>query len=105
MLRAGLSQSEVARKIGAHRQSVSRWGRELEESGLRGLRKTKRTGPAAQAQCGPATLVRNDSLVVQNGFEPPVPVISGASGRFLPVSVSPSAPIRAAEPDRKTTGF
>ena len=43
LLRAGLS-SEVARKVGAHRQSVSRWARELEESGLRGLRKAKRTG-------------------------------------------------------------
>jgi hypothetical protein len=26
-------------------------------------------------------------LVEQDGFEPPVPVVSGASGRFLPVSV------------------
>jgi transposase len=44
LLRAGLSQAEVARKIGAHRQSVSRWARELEASGLRGLRKAERTG-------------------------------------------------------------
>jgi transposase len=44
LLRAGLSQAEVARKLGAHRQSVSRWARELEESGLRGLRKAERTG-------------------------------------------------------------
>ena len=44
LLRAGLSQSEVARKVGVHRQSVSRWARELEESGRRGLRKAKRIG-------------------------------------------------------------
>jgi len=44
LLRAGLSQSEVARKVGAHRQSVSRWARELEHSGVRGLRKAERTG-------------------------------------------------------------
>jgi transposase len=44
LLRAGLSQSEVARAVGVHRQSVSRWARELEQSGVRGLRKAKRTG-------------------------------------------------------------
>jgi len=43
-LRAGLSQAEVARKVRVHRQSVSRWARELEESGLRGLRRAERTG-------------------------------------------------------------
>ncbi len=44
LLRAGLRQSEVARKVGAHRQSVSRWAHELEHSGVRGLRKAERTG-------------------------------------------------------------
>ena len=44
LLRAGLSQSEVARAVGVHRQSVSRWARELEQSGVRGLRKAKHTG-------------------------------------------------------------
>src|SRR5579885_2621384 len=43
LLRAGLSQAEVARKVGVHRQSVSRWARELAGSGLRGLRKAERT--------------------------------------------------------------
>ena len=38
LLRAGLSQSEVARKVGVHRQSVSRWARELDISGVHGLR-------------------------------------------------------------------
>src|SRR6266436_7749456 len=44
LLREGLSQSEVARAVGVHRQSVSRWARELTESGVRGLRKAKRIG-------------------------------------------------------------
>jgi transposase len=44
LLRQGLSQSQVARELGVHRQSVSRWARELEQSGVRGLRKAKRTG-------------------------------------------------------------
>jgi transposase len=44
LLRAGLSQAEVARKVGVHRQSVSRWARELEAAGVRGLRKAERTG-------------------------------------------------------------
>ena len=44
LLRAGLSQSEVARRVGVHRQSVSRWARELAEAGVRGLRKAGRTG-------------------------------------------------------------
>jgi len=44
MLRQGLGQSEVARAVGVHRQSVSRWARELGESGMRGLRKAGRSG-------------------------------------------------------------
>src|SRR6202035_1835125 len=48
LLRQGLSQSEVARELGVHRQSVSRWARELGESGVRGLRKAERTGRPAK---------------------------------------------------------
>jgi len=44
LLRTGVSQSEVARRVGVHRQSVSRWGRELKESGFRGLKKAGRAG-------------------------------------------------------------
>jgi transposase len=44
LLRQGLSQSQVARQVGVHRQSVSRWARELEQSGVRGLRQAKRSG-------------------------------------------------------------
>jgi transposase len=48
LLRAGLSQSQVARAVGVHRQAVSRWARELEQSGVRGLRQAKRTGRPAK---------------------------------------------------------
>ena len=44
LLRAGVSQSEVARRVGVHRQSVSRWDKELKESGIRGLKKAGRAG-------------------------------------------------------------
>jgi transposase len=44
LLREGLSQSQVARELGVHRQSVSRWARELGQSGVRGLRQAGRTG-------------------------------------------------------------
>ena len=44
LLCQGLSQSAVAREVGVHRQSVSRWAREFEQSGVRGLRKAKRSG-------------------------------------------------------------
>jgi hypothetical protein len=46
-----------------------------------------------------------DCLVEQSGFELSVPLVWGESGRFLAVSVSPSALIGAAEADRGTTGF
>jgi transposase len=44
LLREGLSQSEVARRVGAHRQSVSQWAEALRENGRKGLRKAGRAG-------------------------------------------------------------
>jgi|SRR6202162_1552457 len=44
LLRKGVHQSEVARRVGAHRQSVSRWAQQLEGAGLPGLRKAGRAG-------------------------------------------------------------
>src|ERR1700686_4727500 len=38
----GLSQSEVARRVGAHRQSVSKWAAELQGNGRAGLKKAGR---------------------------------------------------------------
>jgi transposase len=66
LLRAGLSQSEVARKIGVHRQSVSRWARDLEQSGVRGLRKAERTGRPAKLR---AAQLRDLERALQRGPE------------------------------------
>ena len=44
LLREGLHAAEVARRVGVHRQSVSRWEKELKASGLKGLRKAGRAG-------------------------------------------------------------
>src|SRR6202165_578842 len=44
LLAQGLSQSEVARRVGAHRQSVSKWAAELLAKGRAGLKKAGRAG-------------------------------------------------------------
>jgi len=44
LLEKGYSQSEVARRVGAHRQSVSEWAAELKEKGRAGLKKAGRAG-------------------------------------------------------------
>ena len=44
LLRQGLQQAEVARRVGVHRQSVSRWAQELKQGGKRALRKAGRAG-------------------------------------------------------------
>jgi transposase len=44
LLKKGVHQSEVARQVGAHRQSVSRWAQQLEAAGVSGLRKAGRAG-------------------------------------------------------------
>lgn len=44
LLREGLHAAEVARRVGVHRQSVSRWEKELKASGIKGLRKAGRAG-------------------------------------------------------------
>jgi hypothetical protein len=44
LLKKGVHQSEVARQVGAHRQSVSRWAQQLEAAGVSGLRKAGGAG-------------------------------------------------------------
>jgi len=39
-----VSQSEVARRLGVHRQSVIRWARQRAQSGVGGLKKARRAG-------------------------------------------------------------
>src|ERR1700681_4226610 len=44
LLAKGLSQSEVARRVGAHRQAERKWAAELETKGRAGLKKAGRAG-------------------------------------------------------------
>ena len=44
LLKAGLSDAEVARQLGVHRQSVGRWKKQIAEQGRGGLKKTGRAG-------------------------------------------------------------
>ncbi len=44
LLRQGVHQAEVARRVGAHRQSVSRWAEQLRVGGLRSLKQAGRAG-------------------------------------------------------------
>jgi transposase len=54
LLQKGLSQSEVARRVGAHRQSVSQWPEALRQRGRKGLRKAARAG--RRPKLGPRNL-------------------------------------------------
>ncbi len=44
LLRKGLTESEVARQVGVHRQSVNRWTKQLAAGGRAALRKAGRAG-------------------------------------------------------------
>jgi transposase len=44
LLEKGYTESEVARRVGVHRQSVNRWARQLAENGRTGLKKAGRAG-------------------------------------------------------------
>ena len=44
LLEAGVSQSEVARRLGVHRQSVIRWDRARKRGGRAGLKQAGRAG-------------------------------------------------------------
>jgi transposase len=44
LLQQGVNQSEVARRLGVHRQSVMRWVRQLAQAGRAGLQKAGRAG-------------------------------------------------------------
>src|SRR5919106_3223798 len=44
LLSRGLTEAEVARQVGVHRQSVNRWAKQIEEQGAEGLKKAGRAG-------------------------------------------------------------
>lgn len=61
LLRKGLSEAEVARQVGVHRQSVNRWHRQLQTAGLLGLKRAKHVG--RKPQLTPAQLRRLGQLL------------------------------------------
>ena len=48
LLRQGVRPAEVARQVGVHRQSVSRWERQLKQGGVRALKQAGRAGRRAR---------------------------------------------------------
>ena len=48
LLRQGVHPAEVARQVGVHRQSVSRWAEQLKQGGVRALKKAGRAGRRAR---------------------------------------------------------
>jgi transposase len=73
LLRRGLSQSEVARRVGVHRQSVSRWAKQLAEGGKPSLKKAGRAG--RKPRLSPADLRR-----VERGLKRGPQALGYASG-------------------------
>ena len=51
LLRKGLSQAEVARRVKVHRQSVSRWAKQLAKGGMACLKKAGRAGRKPRLSC------------------------------------------------------
>src|ERR1700732_2308627 len=52
LFKQGMSQSEVARRLGVHRQSVMRWARQLAQSGRAGLKQAGRAGRKPKLSAG-----------------------------------------------------
>jgi transposase len=44
LLKRGVREAEVARRVGVHRQSVNRWAKQLASGGWRALKRAARTG-------------------------------------------------------------
>src|ERR1700686_4208713 len=57
LLAKGLSQSEVARRVGAHRQSVSKWAAELLAKGRAGLKALSRAGDLTRLSTAPVNQI------------------------------------------------
>lgn len=48
LLQQGVSEAEVARRVGVHRQSVNRWAQQLAKGGRPALKRAPRTGRPPQ---------------------------------------------------------
>jgi transposase len=56
LLQKGVSEAQVARQVGVHRQSVNRWAKQIEEQGRVGLKGAGRAG--RKSRLGEADLKR-----------------------------------------------
>jgi len=52
LLEQGVAEAEVARRVGAHRQSVNRWAKALHDTGRPGLRRAGRAGRKPKLSAG-----------------------------------------------------
>ena len=57
LLEQGLTEAEVARRLGVHRQSVNRWAKALKVEGRTGLRRAPRAGRPSKLGEARRTLV------------------------------------------------
>ena len=64
LLRQGVPQAEVARRVEVHRQSVNRWAQQMAEGGRRALKKAGRAGRKPRLQ---ATDLRRIERGLQRG--------------------------------------
>jgi len=74
LLRQGVWQAEVARRVGVHRQSVGRWAEQLKEGGERALKKAPWAGRPPRLH--PEDLRRLERRLKQGPASP------GESARF-----------------------
>jgi len=63
LLRKQVPAAEVARRVGVHRQSVSRWQQQLKQQGLAGLRKAGRAG--RRPKLGPDQLLELEAELLK----------------------------------------
>jgi transposase len=66
LLKQGLSEAEVARRVGVHRQSVNRWAQTLASTGRGGLKKAGRAGRKPKLS---AAQLRQLARVLERGPE------------------------------------
>lgn len=58
LLKQGIHEAEVARQVGVHRQSVNRWARQLNKSGVTGLKKACRAGRKSRLSSADLNAIR-----------------------------------------------
>jgi transposase len=62
LLQQGVSEAEVARRVGVHRQSVNRWAQQFDAGGKKALKRAPRTGR-------PPQLARRDLQRIEQGLK------------------------------------